>query len=279
MITCPLPNYVELETARLCNRTCTWCPNGHTDARRVQELMPWSGYVSLLRQLAEREYKGLISLHNYNEPLLNPRLYEEMAEILRLVPGARPGIFTNGDFLDADKVRRLVAEGANYLRVTLYPRDLTPRPQDDRIRLQRWLDRRLAGLDVHWAFGAVHQGFGARAFFGSCKLVVIVPAIMETYNNRGGTVRILPLVMPRRVPCGRTLKNIAIDYKGSLKMCCNVYPESPDHERYVIGNVFDSGLWELWCSPKMDALRRAHQVADWSLSPICRSCKHMEHSL
>lgn len=240
--------------------------------------MPWSGYVSLLRQLAEREYKGLISLHNYNEPLLNPRLHEEMREMLRLAPGAKPGIFTNGDFLDADKVMRLVTDGASYLRVTLYPRDLTPRPQDDRTRLERWLDRRLTGLDISWLFGPVHQGFAAHGLFGSCRIEIIVPAIMETYNNRGKTVPILPLVAQRRAPCRRTITSMAIDYRGSLKMCCNVYPENPDHERYVIGNVFESGLWELWCSPKMDALRHAHQVADWSLSPICRSCKHMEHT-
>src|SRR5450755_626653 len=33
--------YAEVETSRYCNRTCEWCPNGHSGARRDQQLMPW----------------------------------------------------------------------------------------------------------------------------------------------------------------------------------------------------------------------------------------------
>src|SRR5882724_626702 len=36
-----LPTYVEIETSRRCNRQCNWCPNGHHDHRRTQELMEW----------------------------------------------------------------------------------------------------------------------------------------------------------------------------------------------------------------------------------------------
>lgn len=275
MITCPPPEYVEIETARLCDRTCAWCPNGYTNARQEQELMEWSNCTSLLKQLAEHPYAGMLALHNYNEPLLNPRLRSEIRQVLQILPDSKPGIFTNGDYLNTDTLRELVTDGVRYVRVTIYPRDLKSRVEDDHTRIRKWLAERLGDLDVSWSIGPVRQGLGAREALGPCDLEIIAPAILQTYNYRGGTVHVLPGAAVRQAPCQRTTINMAIDYAGSLEMCCNVYPENVDHGPYVIGNVFESGLWGLWCSPKMDALRRAHHVADRSLSSICKNCNHM----
>lgn len=271
----PNPTYIEIETARLCNRTCRWCPNGYTDARRQQELMPWPMFTSLLAELSEHDYRGMIALHNYNEPLLNPRLHDEIRAILQVLPDAQPAIFTNGDYLTSGKAEQLLADGIRYLRVTLYPKTMDKATQDDRQHIERWLALRLGDLDVAWSFGPVRQGFAARATHGACELEVISPAIAATYNDRGGTVSGLPVAPLRRAPCLRTSFSIAVDYTGAFKMCCNVYPETASHEQYVLGNVSVAGLWNLWTSPRMDELRRAHRVADWSLSPMCKTCKHM----
>jgi hypothetical protein len=88
--------YVEVETARYCNRTCLWCPNGHTGARRVQQLMPWPLLAKVAAELGEAGFVGFFALHNYNEPLANPRLHDELALLRAAAPEARPAIYTNG---------------------------------------------------------------------------------------------------------------------------------------------------------------------------------------
>ncbi len=59
--------YVEAATSRLCNRTCSWCPNGHSGARREQQLMPWPVFAKVITELGDARYAGFLALHNYNE--------------------------------------------------------------------------------------------------------------------------------------------------------------------------------------------------------------------
>jgi hypothetical protein len=61
---------VEVETARRCNRSCSWCPNGHSGARKEQELMPWPLFDRITSQLGDARYSGWFALHNYTEPFV-----------------------------------------------------------------------------------------------------------------------------------------------------------------------------------------------------------------
>jgi hypothetical protein len=113
--------YVEIETSRYCNRTCSWCPNGHTTTRRAQQLMDWHLFAKITAELGTAAFAGFFAFHNYNEPLANPRLFEEIAQVRRDIPEATPAIYTNGDLLNPSTVERLSGQGMTYLRVTRYP--------------------------------------------------------------------------------------------------------------------------------------------------------------
>ena len=65
--------YIELETSRLCNRVCPWCPNSITGSRRQQAFLPWPLLERALDALSKAQYQAWIALHSYNEPLANPR--------------------------------------------------------------------------------------------------------------------------------------------------------------------------------------------------------------
>ncbi len=78
---------------------------------------------------------------------------------------------------------------------------------------------------------------------------------------------------PRTESCHMTGTSLSVDYRGMVKMCCNVIPDAvPDHERYAVGSAADATLAELWNSEVMTAWRARHAVADWSASPACRTC-------
>lgn len=266
-----LPKYIEVETSRRCNRTCSWCPNGEHDARRVQQLMDWTLFTRIIEQLAELDYGGFLAFHNYNEPLLSPRIVEEVRHVKTLLPRAKPAIYTNGDVLDAPLFRTLLNAGVTYLRVTRYPHAADTPPSYAAIKA--YLRRKGLSDEVEWQFQPVRQGLAAVHESGSVKIEVIAPQILTAYNNRGGSVTTLPLLVKRRTdPCFMTATSAVIDYRGRMKMCCCVYPDTTGHEQYIVGDLTTDTFTGLWPSPQMKAWRDAHAHADWSSSPACASC-------
>jgi hypothetical protein len=265
-----LPRYVEVETSRRCNRSCAWCPNGEHTVRRRQELMDWTLFRRIVDELGTLGYGGWLAFHNYNEPLLNRRLLDEISYVRASVPAARPAVYTNGDVLNLALFDRLVAAGVRYIRVTRYPRRADAAPRADTIRA--WLTR--AGLDdLLWDFRRVRQGVAAVIDTADLLVEVISPAIEATYNSRGGSVTTLPvLVKTRTQPCLMTATSAVIDYQGRMKMCCCVYPEIPAHAGYVLGDLHTATFADLWWSDQMGRYRAAHARADWLLSPACAGC-------
>lgn len=267
-----LPRHVEVETSRYCNRRCSWCPNGEHPIRRRQELLDWALFAGLLRELSELGYAGWLAFHNSYEPLLNPRLFEELDAVQAMLPAARPAIFTNGDVLTADRLSELVVRGVRYVRVTRYPHRADTPPSSGSINL--WVSR--AGLGhLRWRHRPVRQGMAASTVYAGTRVEVISPNILGTYNNRGGSVTALPYLAVRRAePCWMTATTAAIDYRGQFKMCCCVYPEpGSGHDQYVVGSLRAASFGALWWSAQMGRYRAAHAVADWSGSPACATCR------
>jgi radical SAM family protein/iron-sulfur cluster protein len=266
------PEFVELETSRYCNRRCLWCPNGANEARTVQELMPWVLFRKILADLASIDFKGWLALHNYNEPLANPRLFRELRLIRALLPSSRPSIFTNGDLLTQPFARKLSDAGVNYLRVMRYPTNKAYGRKPSGLGVSHWLQRN--NLLEEYRIIETRQGIAAIGTIGKMNVEVITPDI-STYNYRGGTT-VLQLHAQRMAPCQMTTTSAAIDFRGNLKMCCNVYPEDPTHADYIIGCLAACSFKALWYSSDMKLLRDAHTRADWSPSPICSACRHVK---
>lgn len=265
-----LPRYIELETSRRCNRVCGWCPNSERPVRRTQELMDWSLFTKIVAELASLDYAGWLANHNYNEPLLNPRLFAELEQVRQVLPCVKPAIYSNGDVLREPMLVRLLESGVRYLRVTRYPRHAETAPTFAALRT--WASR--AGvLGWAWEERTVRQGLALVCRVGEANIEVIAPNILGTYNNRGGTVTGLPLlVTQRREPCWMTATSASIDFRGRMKMCCCVYVDDPAHAGYVVGDLADASFAELWGGAQMSAYRTAHAQADWSLSEACRTC-------
>jgi hypothetical protein len=266
-----LPKYVEVETSRRCNRTCEWCPNGESAARRQQELMAWPLFTRIIGELGELDFSGFLAFHNYNEPLLSRRILAEVRYVRSAVVHAKPAIYTNGDVLTADLFNRLLEAGVSYLRVTRYPRDAVTPPTFETIRT--WLQRRGLADARDWQFLEVRQGLAAVSETTGIKVEIVAPRILDNYNNRGGSVTTLPLLARRRTePCFMTATSAVIDYRGHMKMCCCVYPEADGHDQYIVGDLSIETFTSLWNSPRMKDWRNAHARADWSLSSACSNC-------
>jgi radical SAM protein with 4Fe4S-binding SPASM domain len=234
--------------------------------------MPWPLFTKIMTDLGQAGYAGYLALHNYNEPLANPRLDKELAWIAHAALRARPAIYTNGDLLRIDALERLLTAGVKYVRVTRYPHKASVVP--DYAPLRQWMGQ--AGLldACEWQWMPVRQGLAARWEDSAAGVLieVIRPAV-AAYNDRGGTA-VVPLTpRPRTDPCAMTATSLSVDYRGVVKMCCNVIPDSAAaHERYVVGNLAQASMADLWTHPLMQDWRARHARADWSASPACRTC-------
>jgi hypothetical protein len=103
--------------------------------------------------------------------------------------------------------------------------------------------------------------------------VEVISPQVATYNDRGGTAAVPAQAGLRTQPCQMTATSLSVDYRGVVKMCCNVIPDSaPEHERYAVGSAADATLAELWDGEVMTTWRARHAAADWSASPACRTC-------
>lgn len=266
-----VPPYVEVETSRYCNRMCKWCPNHLHRQRRVQEYMSWSILQGIVNSLARVNFDGWFAFHNYNEPLENPRLLNELKLIRSIIPRARPTVYTNGDSLTAVRYEELCAAGLAQMRVTVYPTSLAS-GKASHDTLWTWLEKRPFLLHNSWVQVTARQG-PSLISRGSPELILISPNI-DNYYDRGGTISWLS-IQHRKEPCLLTAHSLSIDYQGNIKMCCNVMMEIGDHHPYILGNVKNIDVITAWNSPRFEALRKLHAECNWSTTPICKTCRQV----
>lgn len=267
-----LPDFIEVETSKRCNRKCNWCPVGYTNERESQELMDWQLFVKIIDNLSMLNYEGRIALHNYNEPLLNPRIIEEIALVKEKLPKAKSSIFTNGDYLTVELINSLANVGLSWMRVTLYPpKHKVVEPSIEGIN--KWLKRKDL-ITYEWSYSDFfgEKGLKASTRLNELLIEVIMPNVMM-YNSRAGASISFQDDF-RTLPCSMTSVSAAIDYKGQMKMCCNIFPENQEHKEYITGLLNESTFSDIWFSERMTDLRKQHILGKWDSSPICKLCHH-----
>jgi hypothetical protein len=227
-------------------------------------------FTKLLSELGTLEFSGWLALHNYNEPLANPRLLQELAAIRDILPRCKPSVFTNGDRLTPTMVIALRDLGVTYVRATLYPPGRPTRHTPSADQIQSWLRKKHLEDLVSWTVSAVRQGLSATGSSGGLTIEIISPDLAR-YNWRGGTAPAFASAT-RTEPCYMTTHSASIDYRGRLKMCCNVFADNPTHEAHVIGDLASHTFQDLWQSPQLELLREAHGRADWLGASLCSRC-------
>lgn len=268
-----VPNYIEVETSRYCNRQCEWCPNHPLQNRKKQELLPWVDLETIVGSLSRVQYRGWFAFHNYNEPLSNPRLLDEVSYVRSALPQAKITIYTNGDRLNVDIFEALAISGITQMRVTLYPKSRDAAVASH-LAIRHWLARKKFLRAKDWSEVVARQG-PALIHTGPPEVILISPEV-EQYYDRGGLIPWLSLEN-RTKPCFLTSNSLSIDYEGNIKMCCNVVTGSRPHNGYFFGSVRDNDIIEVWNSSRFEAMRGCHQQSDWSLTPICTTCRqHIE---
>jgi len=109
---------VEMEVGSRCNRACSYCPVSIMPMPPVPARMPEDVFSRTIEELSRVRFRGRISYHLYNEPLLRVDLHELVARVREQLPDALQILNTNGDLLDDRRYHRLREAGIDYFYVT-----------------------------------------------------------------------------------------------------------------------------------------------------------------
>jgi len=231
--------------------------------------MDWSVFCRIVDSLHFANYDGWFAFHNYNEPLYNERLLDEIAVVRERLPQAKPCIYTNGDRLDAEMHQKLCSLGVRNIRVTLYTSaQKSNKPSFSPI--WEWLTYKDLDKVGNWQESLARQGL-ALEVLDECHTQVILPDLSK-YYDRGGIISSLS-TQARMKPCYLTSNSMAIDYKGHIKMCCNVVEARDDHKAFILGNAATDELMSIWRSDTLERMRALHLRAQWASTPICQKCR------
>lgn len=250
----PMFSFVEFNTLAACTRKCEFCPVSdrnfykNIDAKGKLDL---DFYAKILGDLKAVEYHGLIMFSGFSEPLLHDRIVEIIAMSKRELPQARVEIISNGDLMTPEILTELFGAGLDTVNVSMY---------DGPEQIEKFqVMRDQAGLREE-------QVILRRRYFqdGNYGLTV---------SNRGGLLdsnkyraegeeQITEL--PLKKPCYYPFYMAKIDFNGDMLLCSHDW-----RKRFIIGNLHDKSIWELWSSDRLQEFKARLAKADRSEPPCC----------
>ena len=104
----PLFKYIEIETVNRCNGECSFCPVNKYSSQREYHKMSKELFESIIEQLVELEYNGLIALFSNNEPFIDDQIEEFARYTKEKLPDAYVYLYTNGTLLTKERVFNII---------------------------------------------------------------------------------------------------------------------------------------------------------------------------
>jgi radical SAM protein with 4Fe4S-binding SPASM domain len=277
-----LPVRLWVEVASFCNLRCVMCPN--KDLPKEQK-----GYMdpSLFRKIID-EARGFafdVSLSHRGESLLHPEFFD-MARYAH-----EAGLFvkfhTNGTLLDEDKSRRLLESGVDQFTFSF---DGYDRATYEKIRVNADFEKTLRNV---LRFLELKKSLNSRKPYAILELINFPELYEKTPKSRKEEflARFKGLPLDRVIV--KDLHNWAGEISGPRKskkysLCTfpwqalvvfwdgSVLPCAQDFFGfYVLGNVKDSSIAEIWNNERMVGLRRRLIAQDLQDLRTCAGCDRL----
>ncbi|MCC8189942.1 MAG: SPASM domain-containing protein [Planctomycetes bacterium] len=240
----PLFSHIEIETVNRCNGECGFCPvNRHLDPRPAAR-MPEDLFRSIIGQLRDLDYQGVVYPYSNNEPLLDTRIVDFIAHAREMLPRAKIFIYTNGLLLTRELFQTL-APLVDDFTINNYCDDfrLAPHIED----LNRVIE----------ADPALYR-----------KTKVVMRYRQELMTSRGGQSPNKQDILPQTLPVGCLLpsRQVVVRPDGKLSLCCN-----DAVGKMTLGDLRRESLAEAWWGSAYVDLRN-RVLAGRDALDLCRHC-------
>lgn len=231
------PLAIHIETSEYCNRSCWYCSRTERESRRGR--ITDSMFNLALRRLAEIKWTGPVGYHFENEPLLNPKLVEQLKLTKITLPKCLPTLVTNGDFLTMEKAAELISAGVARLIISRHP----PFADD-------W-DSRIAEIKKTW------PGVVSMTQVGKTIPVHTNGQLTHTGIEWQGY-------------CVAPSLSMSIRMNGDVSLCgCDI------DRKAVFGNIEHATLFQIWNRPAFKDMRHRLRAGERNVHSICHGCSGM----
>jgi len=224
---------IQIETCSFCNETCSFCPANMIDDVREKKFMSQEIIDKIIHDLREVGFKGLISLFNNNEPLIDKRLESIIQQCKKELPEAKIQILTNGKLLTFKRFESLYLSGLDSLVIDNYYSDkpVLNRPVVEFVKeYNNSKYRSLTNVKIYMRYKD------------------------EVLDSRGGNSpnkQKLMQNLPIKKFCVYPFMQFNVNYLGNVNLCCNdVYYQN------IMGDVTANSIKEIWESSAFKDVRR-----------------------
>ncbi len=278
------PSFIWIEPTNNCNLKCIMCPTGTGKVNVKKGFMDYALYKRIIDET--NEYTSAVTLAISGESLLHP-------EFFRMIKyanskGIKILLNTNATLLTREKARLLLDSGISEISFAF---DGLKKGQYEKARVGADFEKTLDNILYFLRLRKEEKRKLPYAILSMLELE------LEAYSERekadflrlfGGHI---DEIRSREVstwgstfkgtdefsyrdnsnvcgPCSRLWSTACIMWDGDVVPC--VY--NANHE-YVIGNINDNRLMDIWNSEKMFTLRGAMINGDYlNISPLCENC-------
>ena len=177
---------IELNITDICNRACTFCPQGQ--GFKGTGFMTNKTAYSIADQIEKLNWSGLIAICGFGEPFM----HKQILKIIDIMPDkCNLNITTNGDILYSKPrlLNGLLSRKINKIIVSIY--------------------------DGQSQYDMFKKVWGQYDIFEFCQLEDREP----NFSNRGGSVDIGKKA--RNGNCYIPFYQLFIDVDGTIRLCCN----------------------------------------------------------
>lgn len=261
---------VIIEVNSRCNRRCWFCPNSIVDRHSDNIEMTDSVFCKVVKELGNVEYDRDVCLSYFNEPLLSEKIIDRVSELRKHLPKAFIYLFTNGDYLDKNKIHNLAEAGLNLMKVDIYTNEAPGEYSE--IRVRDAVERKIDMLNINSNYNCIPPVI-SRANIGGMEIEFISQDFSKTACNRAESLPeslSIPKVQGHSKPCIKNFISFHISYNGNVYPCPNMHTEVTKHNQYCVGNVKDSSIFEIYLGDKLNKFRENNFFHRNQLP--CRSC-------
>lgn len=276
----PLPRRLSIETTSSCNRSCSFCPISHGRRDFPTESMDDGLFSSILDQLAEHDWAGVLQMFLLNEPLLDPKLPDRLREAREKLPRCTVYLSTNGDPVDyrereagvdwsVERLLKFWDAGATVINLNVYDAGQQGAEQLERYSriVAELRSRGLARLTKHKY--SPHPRSRHWVALTDMRPERVSASLVDMFYRKTDVDRVG--VKAKQVRCARTQRHLVVRWDGLVPVCCATDPTSDDVP--VVGDLRTQTVQQVWNGEALFRYRYYTQQGARVL-PGCESCNH-----
>jgi len=267
-----------LDTSTACNLKCKMCLQ-HASHKKSGKIMPIKGIpISKLKDILDeiKDAKSLIQPSYYGEPLMAPN-FREIISLLKNMHFTL-AINTNGTLFDSKICHFFVDYKIDSVSFSL---DALNNETYVAIRGFNKLEKIKASilklLEIRGE--KLYPRIGV-SFCRQEDNIIEEKQFIEFWSRYVDVIRVNALsidgehdmfgfhpIAKKRIPCGMLYDTMPILYNGDVPICCRDYSG-----KYIMGNVFQESVSNVWNGTSFQKVRQLHENRDWDKIPICSNC-------